>query len=126
MPSEDNNRDRLIASVRSKEWSNRSAHSAFSRYSISFSPFRTATESRNNSEGILTNAISIDKCRVAASAGGGSFVGIGVRTKWRVESVVRLNKHPVSKMQVRAMNKRCRRQKIVFMVILLVAFYPST
>src|SRR6478672_9622449 len=107
MRSEDNNRDRLTASVRSKEWSNRSAHSAFSRYSISFSPFRTATESRNNCECILTNAISTDKCCVAASTGGGSFAGIGVKTKWRVESVVRLNKHPVSKMQARAMNQGC-------------------
>src|SRR5690349_1106510 len=124
MPSEDNNRDRLTASVRSKEWSNRSAHSAFSRYSISFSPFRTATESRNNCEGILTNAISTDKCRVAGSTGGGSFAGIGVRTKWRVESVVRLNTHPASKVQTSAMYKGYRRQKIAFMVILLVAFCP--
>src|ERR1041384_4387570 len=120
MLSEDNNRDRLAATVRWKHWSSRSPHSAPSRYSISLAPFRTAREFRRRYEGIFTNPIPTDKCPGAAAAG--SFVEIGDRIKWRVETVTCFNRHPVRSMPATATSRRRGRQESDFMVVPLVVF----
>src|SRR6266540_5984077 len=124
MLSEGNSRDRLAASVRWKHLSSRSAHRAFSMYSISLPPLRTAMEFRRRYEGIFTKPIPTDKCSVAVGAG--SFVEIGERTKWRVESVTGFNRHPVRSTPVMATSTRRGRQDSDFMGDPLVVFFRST
>jgi hypothetical protein len=75
-------------------------------------------ESRIKYAGIFTNPMPTESG--SATTGAGSFVEIGARTKWRVETVTCLNKHPLMAMLVRATSARQGRWNPDFMVIALV------
>src|SRR6266853_1191391 len=77
-------------------------------------------ESRSRYPGSFTKPISTDKLLFELPLN--SSTGIGVRTKWRGDTVAVLNRQPVRERLARAMTMRRREWKAVFMLFLWLLF----